>query len=272
MDEEFYQRKFLYQSESSGYHDLTEKFLLDISILPNYKRLFTKLDLKRKACEEKIVFDRLFPKDGLPGFIKFKNFYSEWKQFFLKDVRRSQRDSVSGYSYLKIDFCKLVNNLSGSVEKINYSDMPSIDLKTKDALFDVYYTDLKVDWQTEILPVCLILRREEIEYLKELNIDLNAFVSFGKDDTGFDTIYPVNFKVKPFLNEYGHKGGMGSFPLISENNTLVLYVPDDLKIVIRNWFINDNGSSYKIDSWCIKQDNKGNYGIKFFYNEPESYL
>jgi len=272
LDEEFSKRKFIYQSEAAVYHQLARKSLLDIGILPNYKRLADKLDLKRKAREDEIVFGRLFPGNGLPGFDKYRDFYKQWGGYFLKDSIKYPEYNNSDYSYLKIDFGRLASNLPGSAEKINYFDMPAIDFMAEDSLFDVYYTDLKVDWQAEKLPVSVIIHKEEIKYLRELNIDLNAFISFGKDNDGFDKIYPVSFKADPLLKVYRNNAGMGSFPLVSEGNTVVLHVPDDLKIVIRNWFINEKGASYKLDSWCIKQDDKGNYKVEFFYNEPESYL
>lgn len=272
-DEDFYNRRFLYQTESPEYYRLSKKYLLSIGLFPNYKRLFYKLNLRDKAKEEKVVFDRLFPREELPGLNKYKNFYQLWQGDFLRYNKPSRQDSASPlYSYVKIDFEKLVDKSDFPIEKVEYADICAIDLEFENNLFDVYYAGLNVSWQEEMLPVSIILSKDETGYLKELDIDLNAFISLGRDSEGFDSIYPINFKANPSLAKPIPSMGMNSFPLYSENNTMIFRLPRDLKVVIRNWFINEKGIPYKVDSWCIKPDKKGNYKAEFYYNEPESYL
>lgn len=272
QDEDFYGRRFLYQKESDSYLRLAKGFLSDASLFPNYKRLFAKKDLKDKRTEEKLASKRLFPEKDLPNIDKFKDFYSDWRAYLVTERKRYPENKPAGFRYVKIDFEKLVNQVDGAADKVKYSEICAIDLAEEDDLFDVYYAELNVGWQKESLPVCVILHEEEMRYLKELHIDLNAFISLRKDPSGFDIVYPINFMDNPFLKERGSGEGLHSFPLFAENNTMVFKVPGDLKIVVRNWFVNENGIPYKVDGWCISPGKEGKYKTEFFYNEPESYL
>jgi hypothetical protein len=252
---------------------LSKKYLLNIGIFPNYKRLSYKLNLRDKAKEERVVFDRLFPSEKLPGLDKFRNFYQQWQRDFLRyNIPIRQDSSNSVYNYIKVDFNKLSGKLEFPVEKIEYADICAIDLGADNNLFDVYYANLDVNWQKEPLSVSAILNKDEIGYLKEFDIDLNAFISLGKDSAVFNTIYPINYESNPLPEKPMLSMGMESFPFYSENNTMIFRLPQDLKVVIRNWFINEKGIPYKVDSWCIKPDKNGNYKAEFYYNEPESYL
>jgi len=153
------------------------------------------------------------------------------------------------------------------------ADIASIDLGNEDGLFDVYYAALSVPWQEEILPVCVLLDKDNVKYLKELTVELNAFISFGKEDTGFDIINSINFQTNPALSGSAYRTAMKSFPLYEEANKMTFKVPKDTQIIIRNWLVNgENGTPYKLDSWSIKKGRNGQYQASFVYNEPESYL
>jgi hypothetical protein len=66
---------------------------------------------------------------------------------------------------------------------------------------------------------------------------------------------------------------MISFPLLQERGILTFRIPKDVRIVIKNWFINgENGVPFKLDSWLAQRKITGRYRTEFFYNEPESYL
>lgn len=270
-DAEFYKRRYIYQRENISYHNLGKEFLLKIGVLPNYKRLFAKLDFRKKKIEEKIIFEEIFPKGQLPNFGKFKTFYLDWKEYFLNSNKFFEYPP-GNFVYIKVDFEKLVTDPSNAVETMAYPDICSIDLMKKENLSDVYYSDLFVSWQSESLPVCVILNDKEIKYLNELNIDLNAFASFGRNKAGFDIVNSINLKADSDSEKAGFKAGMGSFPLFAQKNAMIFRIQNKLKIIVRNWFINESGIPYKIDSWCIEPDNKGVYKASFFYHEPESYL
>ncbi len=277
QDTELYERKQLYQIEEKSYLALIKDSLLTIGFFPNYNRLFVKRDIKRKKIEEKLTFEQVFPKGNLPNYQKYRGFYLAWDKYLfrnkLEQLSKGKNSSLKDYIYLKIDFNKLATDLRNAVEVVNEPDLVAMDLEKKDELFDVYYADLKVDWQKNNLPVCIMLNSGSLTYLKELSIELNAFISFGKDEDGFDIVNSINFKSNLQLAQTGYQTGMKSFPLYEETNNMIFRVPKDIKIIIKNWFINgENGIPYKLDSWYITQDKKGNHKTEFFYNEPESYL
>ncbi|MHB8155112.1 MAG: hypothetical protein ACYDFR_03555 [Candidatus Omnitrophota bacterium] len=276
QDAEFYQRKYLYQKESREYYQLSKGSLLKAGIFPNYERLFLKLNLKRKKTDELITLSNLFPESNFPNFKKFVKFYEHWKTAFSKDKKNPLFSSLKNskdYVYLKINFDKLMKNNHEAVEQLESADMVSLDLSAKEQLSDVFYTQFDVSWQNNFLPVCVILNNNTIDNFKELTIDLNAFVSLGHDDLGCDIINSIDFTLNPPLKQQGFKTGMKSFPLYEENKSLIFKIPADMKIIVKNWFINqENGVPFKVDSWLIKRDRKGSFKVLFFYNEPESYL
>jgi hypothetical protein len=275
-DAGFYQRKCLYQKEAGDYYRLVRSTLLRAGLLPDYKRLFLKLDLKRKSTEEALTQGILLSESKLPNPYTFEKFYAIWKTELFKTPKILPLASVANakdYKYIRIDFDKLANNTQQAVTQIASSDIVSLDLSSKSQLSEVFYAQFDVAWQKNTLPVCVILNHEAIDALKELTVDLNAFVSLGKDELGCDIVNSINFTLSPFLKEQGLKTGLRSFPLYEENKSLIVKIPADLKIIIKNWFINEeNGVPFKVDSWLIKRDSKSNWKVFFFYNEPESYL
>lgn len=278
-DDAFYLRRRLYQRESREYHLLAKNLILRPGILPNYERLSSKLDLKRKRIDEKLTFRSLFLRQELPGALKFRLFYSGWREYFanprcLYAALPEKRNAPAGdYVYLEIDFAQLVKEARSGVKVLKDADIAALDLENEDGLFDVYYSPLSVPWQENILPVCILLNKDNLQYLKELSIELNAFVSAGKDDNGFDIVNSVNYQLNPGLFETALRTGLRAFPLYAEENKMIFRVPRDMKIIIKNWLINgENGAPYKLDSWRIEIKANGKCQAAFFYNEPESYL
>ncbi len=278
-DNDFYRRRYLYQRETQEYHLLSKDFLLRAGIFPNYARLLHKVDIKRKRTEEKLAFRKIFLHSELPNAQKFNLFYTNWKEYFLNPkcpyatLPAARNTPADNYAYLEVDFARLAKEPHLAVKVLKTADIAAIDLGKEEGLFDVYYATLSVPWQKNSLPACILLDTETIKYLKELNIELNAFISFGKDDTGFDIVNSLNFQANPALSEGALRTGMRSFPLYEEANKMVFRVPEGLEITIKNWMINgENGTPYKLDSWRIKKDRRGKYQASFFYNEPESYL
>jgi hypothetical protein len=269
-DAGFYQRKYLYQREDRLYYNLIRSNLSAIKIFPNYARLQDKAFLLRKHREERVIFENLFTQGALPNFDKFKGFYAQWKRYFIESPQELPAAKSADYVYLKIDFDKLVTAQAAAVEELDYVAIPAIDLESG-SLFDNYYAGLSVSWQKEKLPVSIMLREDEVKYLKELNIDLNAFASFGKDKFGFNIINSINF-ISPSLIKAAYQTGARACPLSTENNAIILRLPEDCRIIIKNWFINEQGSPYKVDGWLIRRKGGNRYKAEFFYNEPESYL
>lgn len=272
QDQDFFKKKYLYQRENRAYYLLTKRKLENVKLYPDYARLFQKLEIKDRPKEESLILSKLFPKGSFPEKDKFKVFYLDWQRYFYGSGKGVPEKSTQEYVYLRINFDKLSRDLNLKIEVLERADICAIDLEDEENLFDVYYADLETSLQNEVLPVCVILNKDEINFLGRFYIDLNAFVSFGKDDGSFDRINSVNFKAESFSQKKAFDSGMGSFPLVTEGTSVTLRVPKDLEIVIRNWFINEKGAPYKIDSWRLKHAAGRNWKAEFFYNEPESYL
>ncbi|MDD5560780.1 MAG: hypothetical protein PHT50_01410 [Candidatus Omnitrophica bacterium] len=275
-DNGFYQRKYLYQKETDEYYELAKNFLLHAGFFPDYARLFQKLDIKRKRVEEGIVAANLFSPSVLPNVQRLNKFYSQWERdFFNKESKIiiPSTGKPEDYVYVKINFDKLAKSMDAAVTRIGSVDMVSLDLSSKEQLADVFYAQFDTKWQENVLPICIILKNKAIGNFKELTIDLNAFISLGKDDLGCDVVNSMNFSLDPALRQEGYKTGMQTFPLYAEGKSLIFKIPQDMKIIIKNWFINqENGVPFKVDSWLIKRGSRGEFKTTFFYNEPESYL
>ncbi len=273
QDAGFYKRKFLYQSESPSYYSLEKRSLLKIGAFPNYKRLYAKLDFRKKKIEESLIFEKIFPNGRLPEFDKYKTFYLGWKEYFLNKKSKEYRVYLqTNFVNVKVDFEKLVTNPGNAVERMEQAVIYSINLAKKENLSGVYYSDLSVSWQKQLLPVYIALNEKEIKYLNELNIDLNTFISFGKNEQGLDVVNSLHFKADSDPRATGFYEGTASLALFSDNNTMVFRIPQGLRIIVRNWFINESGIPYKADCWSIEPDSKGAYRASFYYQEPESYL
>jgi hypothetical protein len=275
QDAGFYKRKALYQQESPEYHALTKNTLLRISPLPNYRRLCQKLDFKLKGFEEEAALRNVFAADPESENSKFSLFYSDWKRglnLSKKPARARLQNDIGEYVYIKLDLNKLAGDFSDCAEEIPPLDIVSLDLG-KERLSDVFYAEVIVPWQKNPVPVCIMLNNGYLDDLKELQIDLNAFISVGNFDIYQDIVNSINYSLNNTLRKEGKGTGMISFPLLQERGILTFRIPKDVRIVIKNWFINgENGVPFKLDSWLAQRKITGRYRTEFFYNEPESYL
>lgn len=276
QDLEFYKKKLIYQKESNDYYQLLKKTLSAAGIFPNYSRLFQKLNLLRKAKEEANTLRSLFAGSGLPGELKFSGFYKEWESSFAKYPHYPEAELITNpddFVAIKIDFEKLVSDMRNSVTAGPAAAMAALDLSSPEQFSDTFYAQMKVNWQDNDLLVCVMLNNDNLGIFKELVINLNAFISLGKDELGSDVVNSVNFGLNPGLKQAGYDSGLKSFPLYAENKSIIVKVPKDTKIIIKNWFINgDSGVPLKVDSWLIQRSFNGSYAVRFYYNEPESYL
>ncbi|MFH1385375.1 MAG: hypothetical protein ABIH47_10515 [Candidatus Omnitrophota bacterium] len=271
-DSSFYVKKYLYQKETKQYYLKMRQHHLDVSVAPNYKRLFFKRELQRKTIEERIAVTRLFPTDQFPYKNRFNDFYAQWGRYFQTKAKQVQNGLYS-YRNIEIDFNQLVDNTANAIRIIDAVDNPVINFEQNDEMFNVYYAGLDVKWQKEKLPVCILVNNNEIELLNELYIELNAFKSYGKNNAELDVINVIRDPSDLLFQNIAMRTGMKSFPLFDENNKIVLRVPNTMTIVIRNWFIDGADSTpYKIDGWLIRQLKDRTIRIEYLYNEPESYL
>ncbi len=275
QDKSFYERYPLYQTESHAYYRLARGTVSQTPFLPNYRRLFTKLDFTHKRKKEQLALNQLFPPHNLPRYTRFKEFYSQWDVLGNHKCPFSSpgKDSKPREVYIKINFEKLCNDIQDAIRIIPHEELPAIDLVNREELYDLYYTDLEVTWQAESLPVCVFIDPKKIDYLKTCTIDLNAFSSSGNNSFGLDVVSPIRVHSPDSPRHSARQPALPAFPLLHQQQSIVIRIPDDMKVLIHNWFVNgEDGASYRRDSWCIQRDKGGEFSIHFFYGEPESYL
>lgn len=270
-DAGFYNRKMLYQKETPVYNKCIKKNISDISILPDYLRLSQKSNIKRKINEEKIILSNLFGDKKYNPDI-YGNFYREWeKEFIVKHT--ANQNSSEEFVTIKIDFDKLTEINPAEAVSLDEEPSPIINFEKPGEIYDLYYEELSVRWQIEKLSVAIMPQKAEVVALKELSIDLNAFINTGGNEDGFATVNTIVYAFKKEKGALPLDSMMLGFPLFADGSTIKLRIPKDLKIIIKNWFVNgENAIPFKTDSWEIYISKKGELRIRFFYNEPESYL
>ena len=269
-DRSFYDKKMLYQAETPAYISMVKNEFSKAGILPGYRCLGRKLRLKRKKTEERVVLNGLFSrkqaKDG-----RYSKFYKEWGKDLYRGLPDTELRAVK-FCSIEIDFEKLAENLPEAV-KVVEGDDPIIDFSKQEELMDIYYAEINVGWQKEILPLVIMPGKKEAAALRELDIELNAFISLAQDEFGFERVNSIDNVFCPEKRQRALKTSMIGIPLPLEGAKLRLRVPSGFDVWIRNWFINgDDAAPYKIDSWEIRVTDNSQLKVQYYYNEPESYL
>ena len=128
-------------------------------------------------------------------------------------------------------------------------------------------------WQSEVLPITFLYDSNEIDVLREVVIDLNAFKSYAKDDLSLDIINMISIDENEYKKDMLIKSGMKTFPLFVDDNKLIFRIPIKCKLILKNWLLDaSNSTPFRIDSWNINVDDKKNINIEHSFGEPESYL
>jgi len=253
QDDSFYSRKLSYQKETTQYY----QFLRDnikYTFLPDYYMLGNKLNLLRKPEEIKAVITNL---NNRPSFKSFLG-----KEPYKSEILHKE------YVEISIDLNQLVIGMPKSAYYSNSGNY-LIDFSKED-LLSAYYFDTYVSWQKEKLPGIIFTDLAESRYLDEIYIDLNSFISYGPDGDGFQKVNSVNFMHYPQALQYAFDTGIPIYE-ISNGQIIVLNVPKDSRLIVRNWFVNGaNAQIFKLDSWVINLYEEP--VVSFQYNEPESYI
>ncbi len=266
-----YSKKPTYQTMAPSYLNFYTSQFSPVGILPNYNRLFLKTDLRRKREMEDIVVSVLFP-GGQNEFKPENRLVKAWLS--QTDIKPPAQKKLSdSYFNIRIDFEKLVEGGTSAIEFLDHSDNFFVNFEEKGSLLDIYYKDCLVSWQPEKLPITIFTDQQELRSLRELNIELNAFIGFGTDEYGFVRVNSIDHMVRADLRQRGYLTGMTALPQTDDRCSVLLRIPQDLTVVIRNWIVNgSNGTPYRIDSWVLKISEDGKAESEFFCAEPESYL
>jgi len=268
QDESFYDKKFLYQKETPEYYQFLKERFSKINILPGYSILGNKLNLFRKMNEEKAVIYNILNRDSLHGYKT--NVVGNIE----RELDRKKNDffNTDNYVILKIDFDKLTENSGNAVSVSNNANNLFVDFQNEKNLLDIYYKELDVSWQQKVLPLVVFPMAPDMYMTNEIYLDLNSFISYGIDEFGFEKVNSINYYFYKDSYDYAADTGMTAIPSKDIESEILIRIPVNSKIVIRNWFVNGaNAQPFKIDGWIITLK-EGEPLVKFYYNEPESYI
>tara|TARA_Y100000310_G_C20688305_1_gene820555 strand:+ start:127 stop:1917 length:1791 start_codon:yes stop_codon:yes gene_type:complete len=268
QDESFYDKKLLYQKETPEYYQFLKERFSEIRILPRYDVLGNKLNLFRKRNEEKAVIYNILKRDSLQGY------KTNVVENIGKELDRKKNDffNTDNYVILKINFDKLARNPNNAVSVSNEANNLFVDFQNEEHLLDIYYKELSVSWQQKILPLVVFPMVSDMYMTNEIYLDLNSFISYGVDEFGFEKVNSINYYFYKDSYDYAANTGMTAIPSKDNESEILIRIPVDSKIVIRNWFVNGaNAQPFKIDGWIITLK-EGEPLVKFYYNEPESYI
>lgn len=271
-DEGTYQRKPRYQTETPAYVDFLRHHFRQAGLWPDYARLFQKGELARKDKAARIVERTLFGEEhGVRGS------EATWTQRWLSPDREhglAAREAYRTFVDLHVDLEKLVTDperavvlgTGGMVERF-------LDLEDVDNLLDVYHKQVPVSWQPEPLPITVLTGKPEYAILGELDVDLNAFISFGPDEDGFERVNLVPLWVVESRRKEALRTAMTALPQTDSRPAVVLRVPVDTRVLVRNWLLDAvSNVPFRVDGWEITMDGAGHPRVRFFPFEPESYL
>ncbi len=264
-DEGLYERKPLYQRERPAYLALTVEHVAHVGLLPDYARLFDKLDWAHKAAEARVIGRTLFGSDPAAS-------NNPWVARWLSAEQLAERADAptvadpAGWVDLTIDLEMLGVDPALAVRSVPASgSRVFVDLAEPERLLDVYFKAVDVSWQGQQLTVTALPLRDT---LGELHLDLNAFAGFGPDEHGFERVNLVQLRV---LRADPRPGAMTALPQADDDPVITVRVRGDRRVLLRNWFVNvHKGTPQRVDGWVIPNPRKPE--ARFFYGEPESYL
>lgn len=270
-DERTYEKKPVYQRETKAFIDFYRKPFAALHLLPNYRRLAWKTDFADKRREERSVVAKLFPVAD-PRRDEAYPWLAKWLSA-KKPAPAAPPSEETEYVDLLLNLEMLGVDPDRAVTLVKSAEPAFIDLENKDELLDIYYHACDVSWQTPALPIAVLIDRGELAATRRLRIELNALASTGKDEYGFELVNPIHYLLKPELSRVAGAAGMRALPPLHRRPELILRVPRNLTIELRYWIVNGvNGTPYRVDSWRITMDEERQPHLRFYYQEPESYL
>ena len=264
-DMTLYQRKQVYQKEAGGYTAHARRQLSRVGALPNYWRLMNKTDLARKRVEGRMARATLLARQVVSR--------NSWVARWMPATKRKQvQNPAGGYVNILVDLERLVSSPAAAVKVVEGCDPCFVDFENKKDLLDIYYRAVKVSWQQQKLPVVVLPGKPEQTSLGELNLELNAFIGYGKDEYGFERVNLINLMTTARGRAHAKKTGMTALPQRGKGTAITLRIPRTLKLIVRNWIVEqEQGVPHRIDSWRITVVDRRAH-LEFFFQEPESYF
>ena len=269
-DMTLYDRKEIYQQDPGPYAAHARASLSRVGALPNPGRLMNKVALGRKRAEEQVALDQLLARP----VVARNAWVARWLPAREQQTPRPRKLSAE-HVVLRVDLDRLVSDEAAAVTVAQEcaDGRCFLDLKNKKDLLDIYYRAVKVSWQRQVLPVTVLTGKPELEVLGELNVELNAFIGYGKDEYGFERVNLINYMTTKKGRAYAKKSGMTALPHRDRTPVINLRVPRDVSVIIRNWIVaQEQGVPHRIDSWRVRVGQDGKPEVRFFFQEPESYF
>ncbi|MBT4352404.1 hypothetical protein HOD20_07760, partial [archaeon] len=164
QDQRFYDKKFLYQSESQSYYEFIRQQSSHVKMIPGYDDLGNKLNLVRKSKEQKAVLHNLFNRPIMRDYLLTQKVSKP------SIPVRSHVDFIN----IKINFEDIVMNKDESVSILQEDNNIFIDFSKDENLFEVYYNEFDVSWQSKMLPLVVFPKFSDTLFLDEIYLDLNS--------------------------------------------------------------------------------------------------
>ena len=166
-----------------------------------------------------------------------------------------------------------MSNPDSAVSLVSDEEARFVDLEERVDLLDIYHRECRASWQDVPLTITVLPLEPDLDCLGELSVSLNAMVSLGQDDLGFEQVNLVHFTHNAQRRADGLATAFTALPWRDEGCTAVLRVPDDIRVIVRDWRVDlVNGTPHRVDAWDIRLDRDGRPRVRFFPFEPESYL
>ena len=275
-----YQRHTLYQRDSDTWQRFYQSRFATIRSLPSVSRLFQKADLPRKARADHALLANQFGRDSRELLRS-----NPWVQRELLDDANAPlapMPTSNDWVSVEIDLEELVGDRKHAVGWARDGERPFVDLSTEsDSILRIadfgvplaaWHKEVEVSWQPQTLPVTVLSGQSEPADLGEFYVDLNAWISLGRDDLEFQQINMISYANATQHREQGIRSSMKALPPRDNTARISLRVPRGMQIIVRNWLVDGSkGTPHRIDSWSI--DTVGiEPTLRFHPMEPESYL
>jgi hypothetical protein len=280
VDDESYQRHPLYQHDSSTWQNFYRGQFARVGSLPSVSRLFQKADLSRKARSDHALLVSQFGSRGNRALRANPWVQRELIGTGISDV--APLAASSEWVSVRIDIEKIVSEPDSAVTWANETERPFADLSTQAASLTrlagfgvdlaAWHKEVEVSWQAEALPVTMLTAQSETASLGELYVDLNAWISLGRDDLEFQQLNVITYALAPEHVAQGRSSSMAALPPRDVEPSITLRVPRGTHIILRDWLVDGSkGTPHRIDSWSIKTSG-AEPSLDFHPLEPESYL
>jgi len=260
-------RKPTYQRETPAFLAHLQAGFAPSGLLPNYGPMADKLRWRRKWAEAQLI---------AVGMLSGQE--SPWIERWLDPTDLESPpplgppEGASGFTSLSLDLERLVTEPDAAVVVGDSEARYLVDYADPGSIFDIHHKQVAVSWQEQALPVTVLAQRQDIQVLRELPLDLNAFVTLEVDELGFQKVNLVQYELFPSRRPHGLASAMTALPWSDTDPVVHLRIPEDMRVVVRCWLVNPSeGVPHRIDGWFIELED-GEAHVRFAYGEPESYL